>query len=350
VARFSTDEYARMGQSALLDLLRQEHAVLWSEAQAKISDTRWTSLPTRIDPHHLSTARLQLLRSKRITIVVASTRGGHQVPVMHLADTRGVATRVATAAARKRALMATLNSWVSPRPGYRLGLIGEAGERVARESLRAAAPHGWRVERPDGGEVHTLLGHPVEGGPLDSAGWVTVVNLVGQPVDSVLCPIEVKNIRHWIYPNAPELFQLLYKAAHLQARHEDVKVCPVLITRRKSYSANAMSRELGFRILDVGKQFVLPVAHVDPAALERIQNELGFADLTPQDTADPGLTRALEQVPKTALQNAANWRSFGPGLLEQFAELRSDLSQAKRHAATEELREAVRELGGEARW
>ncbi len=31
-------------------------------------------------------------------------------------------------------------------------------------------------------------------------------------------PIEVKNIRHWIYPGAWELHQLLDKAARLQAR------------------------------------------------------------------------------------------------------------------------------------
>jgi hypothetical protein len=339
-----------MARDALLDLLRQEHAVLWAEAQAKIGDARWPSVPTRIDPHHLTTARGQLLAGNRIASMTATTRGGHKVPVLHLADTRGIATQIEKAAARKRALMATLNSWVNPRSGYPLGFIGAAGERVVHQSLLAAAPHGLRVEHPGGGEVRNLLGHPVDGGPLDNAAWATVVNAIGQPIDTVLCPIEVKNVRHWIYPNARELFQLLYKAARLQISHPDIHICPVLVTRRKSFSANEMSRELGFRILDANKQFVLPVADVDLTALARIQVELGFADLIAHDTADPGVTAALAQVPKTALNNAIRWKTFGPELVDYFQELREDLAPIKKHETTTQLRDAVRELGGEARW
>ena len=90
-----------------------------------------------------------------------------------------------------------------------------------------------------------------------------MVNAIGLPVDTVLCPIEVKNIRHWIYPNAREIFWILYKAAPLQIRHPDINICPILVTRRKSFSANEMSRELGFRILDVQKR-PLAAERADP--------------------------------------------------------------------------------------
>jgi hypothetical protein len=162
--------------------------------------------------------------------------------------------------------------------------------------------------------------------------------------------VEVKNIRHWVYPNANELHQLLHKAALLQVRHPDLPICPILITRRKSFSANAMSRELGFRILDVNKQFVLPVAEVDREALERLRSELGFTDLIADDGAATGLVRALSSVAATAMANAMNWQTYGPELVEDFEHLRQDLRPGVQHSAMEELREAVRELGGEARW
>lgn len=243
---------------AIIDLLRKEHAVLWSEAQAKISDVRWPTVPTAVDPHHMTTARGCLLARNRIAELKAPTRGGHEVSVLHLADTNGISTHIDRAAARKRRLMATFQSWLNPRSCYPLGFVGAAGERVTHASLIVAAPHGLRLERPGGGEVSQLLGEEVEGGPLDSVFWVQVTNAVGLPVATVLCPVEVKNIRHWVYPNANELHQLLHKAALLQIRHPDVPICPILITRRKSFSANAMSRALGFRILNVNKQFVLP--------------------------------------------------------------------------------------------
>jgi len=298
----------------------------------------------------MTTARAQLLAEKRISIREARTHGGHEVGVLHLTDTKGIATAIDRAASHKRGLQATLNSWVAPRSGYRLGLIGEAGERVAHNSLIEAAPHGLRLERPEGGEVRRLLGEDVEGGPLDSACWVQVTNEVGASVGVVLCPIEVKNIRHWIYPNARELHQLLHKAALLQKRHEDVDICPILITRKKSFSANEMSRELGFRVLDVHKQFVLPVAEVDRQALVRIQEELGFKDLVAQDAAHAGLVSALKNVATTALPNAHRWREFGPELIDHFDALREDLGPKAQAEAMQSLREAVLELGGEARW
>ncbi len=336
--------------SAILDLLRHEHAVLWAEAQAKISDVRWKSVPARVDPHHMTVARSRLLARNRIAIRETRTKGGYNIGVLHLRDTAGIATAVDTAAARKRALMATLHSWLNPRSGYPLGFVGAAGERVTHSSLLEAAPYGLRLERPDAGEVRCLLGEEVEGGPFDNAAWVQVTNSIGAPVEVVLCPIEVKNIRHWIYPSASELHQLLHKAALLQRRHEDLHVCPVLVTRKKSYSANAMSRDLGFRILDVNRQFVLPVAEVDRDALSRIRTELGFSDLVAHDGADPALVRALQQLSSTALTNAMHWRRFGPELVDHFETLRENLTPSQRHAAMEELHDAVRELGGDARW
>jgi hypothetical protein len=343
-------EYVEMAEAGIVDLLRQDHAVLWSEAQARISDTRWPSLPAPVQPHHMTTARKALLARKRIVESAETTHGGHRVGVLHLRDTQGIKTQISRAASRKRALFATYLSWLTPHSGYPLGFVGSAGERVAHASMVAAAPHGLRLERPEGGDVAHLLGEEVQGGPLDGAIWLQVTNAVGLPVANVLCPVEVKNIRHWIYPSADELHQLLHKSAHLQIRHPDLLICPILITRRKSFTANAMSRELGFRILDVRKQFVLPITDVDLDVLARLQSELGFVDLVAQDGSDSGLVAALDSVAKTAVQNAMNWKTYAPELIAHFAALREEQTQAAAHVSMEEFREAVIELGGEARW
>jgi hypothetical protein len=129
-----------------------------------------------------------------------------------------------------------------------------------------------------------------------------------------------------------------------------VPVCPVLITRRKSFSANEMSRELGFRILNVNKQFVLPVAEVDRAVLQRLQTELGFSDVVAHDGVDAGLVSALSNVATTAMANATNWQTFGPELVDHFEDLRAGLRPSDEHVAMQQLRDAVRELGAEARW
>ena len=44
---------------------------------------------------------------------------------------------------------------------------------------------------------------------------------------------------------------------------------PLVITRKRSWSADRMSRDLGFRILDIHKQFVLPVALMWPTKPSR---------------------------------------------------------------------------------
>jgi len=55
--------YIDLGRRVITELLDQEDAVVWNEAEAKLSDRRWPTLPPsvrRIDPHHLSQARKEL--------------------------------------------------------------------------------------------------------------------------------------------------------------------------------------------------------------------------------------------------------------------------------------------------
>jgi hypothetical protein len=246
-------------------------------------------------------------------------------------------------------LTARYNSWAAATAKYPQGLIGGAGERVVERSIEAAAPYGLRFAAERGGEVNFLLGGLVDGGPLDGAVWADVADENGQIRNSVLCPIEVKNVRHWIYPRHPELFQLLYKAAKLQERLQDVPICPVLITRNKSIWTNDMTRALGFRVLDVNRQFVLPVAEAPELHFQEVRTELGYGDLERTDAAHPRVIEPLRSsLVKSSEANAAQWQTVGSKLASYYALLRDrDLDNELRTETLFEMGQAALELDGD---
>ncbi len=271
--------------------------------------------------------------------------------MIHPADTRGKKELIRVASKRKRALHGYTETWARPTGRFRSGIIGEAGERVARASFAVAATHGVRPVAPDATEVARLFGEPVPGGALDHAVWVDQLDEYGRSTGSIFSPVEVKNIRHWIYPRSHELFQLLHKAALIQQGHPDIDVCPVLVTRKRSWTADQMSRDLGFRIFDLHKQFVLPIADVPEDRVEAIRAELGYADLTRTDQPDPTMiVLARRSLRTTARSNAERWKSFGSQLVDHYGSLRdSGLSEQERDGAMLELREAAEQIGAHDR-
>ncbi len=328
-----------------MELVRQESAVLVREAEAKISEQRWPSVPTSVDPHHLTTARQQLLQRGWLRLSAPIDKSGTQF--MQPTDERGKKEAIRTASKRKRRLHGRMEKWARPTSRYPAGLLGEAGERVVRASLEAAALRGMRPVFPGAGEVAGLLGAPVRGGPLDSAAWADQLDEHGRSTGSVLCPIEVKNIRHWLYPDQHELFQLLHKSALLQQANPDEPIHPVLITRKRAWLTERMSRDLGFRVIDLNRQFVLPIEDVDEEQVEEVRQELGYTDLIRSDAADQALTRVLAgSVRTTARMNAKLWREHGSKLAEHYEALRStNLSRHDRKATMKELQEAADENG-----
>jgi hypothetical protein len=117
----SADEYVAFARTAITELLDQEHAAGWLEVEAKIADAAWPGAPTRVDPHHLGTARRQLLRGGRIRVSHSGTRGGREVVIVQPADTSGRSTAIAKAAQRKRLLLARYLGWAqgTPEPARR---------------------------------------------------------------------------------------------------------------------------------------------------------------------------------------------------------------------------------------
>src|SRR4051812_32780167 len=126
-----------MAEQALVELVRAEGAILVREAEAKISDTRWSSVPNPVNPHHLTTARTNLLRRGWIRLSDPFDSSGTRLILP--TDDRGKRDLIRTASRRKRTLHGRMERWARATPRYRSGMIGEAGERVVRASLDVAA-------------------------------------------------------------------------------------------------------------------------------------------------------------------------------------------------------------------
>jgi len=326
----------------MLRLLEAEHAALWPEIEAKLADR-----PNGPQPHILTKARQELLRERVIDETTSATRGGRNVSVWHLRELRGRERHVLDAAARKRLLYARSQSWNSPRKGYPRGLLGPAGEEVLHRSLLVASPYGYKLQNPDGGEVRHLLGSPVEGGPLDSAAFLTTLDLEELPGRPIVLPIEVKNVRHWIYPSSSELFQLLHKAALLQIARPELDFVPVLLCRRRSFFLWAMGKELGFFPIEVAAQYVLPRAPIDFDHFNEVRNELGYTDLSLSEDPSPRLVQALtSSLPREAARYAARWKECGPPLVEHFKGLREFMPPRDQHAFMQDFRDEASHLPG----
>lgn len=343
--------YVNTGKEAILDLLRQEHAATWAEVQAKVADRKWPSAATRVDPHHLTTARQELLTERRIAEAPGSFRT-REVPLLHLADLSRRKTAFDRAAGRKRLLAARFLGWATGTPAHPQGLIGEAGERVFHASLVEAAPYGYALIRPEGGSVANVLGRPVPGGPLDSAAFLQVIGQDGFPASAILTAVEVKNVRHWIYPRSAELFQLLYKAARLQADNPSLPVLPLFVCRRRHYLTLQFSRALGFHTIETHRQFLLPEPSLAPHAVDEVREELAFEDLTVSTSADPDVVKVLrEVVPRAAIENVRRWAGSGPSLVEHFEALRDPrVREDERSGLFDDLTTAMAELGYLVEW
>lgn len=335
-------DYVVLGRRAILELLDQQHAVVWQEAEARIADAAWPTIGHRIEPHHLSTARRDLLEAGSIAEQTAVARGRRQVTVVVSTVPRR-ATAIAKAAQRKRLLLTRYLGWAQGTPS-RPGIVGPAAERATHASLVAAAPYGYRLLQPDGRGVVEILGTTLTG-PLDNAAIYTALNDDGSPGGSVAIPIEVKNVRDWLYPSSPEPYQLLEKAAYITRNQPDVPLTPVLVCRRAHYTLYRMAKDLGFFILETHRQFILPQASEDEVI--ELRRELGFYDMVRDVGADDRIVRRLTHaLPGYALTRSERWAAtVASPLAAEFATMRATHDGTVRQNQLEFMRQlAERDL------
>lgn len=169
-------DYVGLAQDLILEILAEHHAVAHAELEARIAEAYHTSDSRNVDPHHITTALRNLGATGTIVWVNESTRGGHTLATIQPTDTRRRTTKIETAAARKRLLLARYTGWSQGTKRHPQGLVGPAGEAAVRTAIIASGS--LQPATPGAGEVATLLGVRLPG-PLDSAGYL--VPLGGQP-------------------------------------------------------------------------------------------------------------------------------------------------------------------------
>src|ERR1022692_1789673 len=340
----SPADYVALARAAILELLDQEHAAAWLEVEARITDVPWPSVGQHIDKHHLSRARIELLKSGLIVDLNIGTRGGRDVVIIHRTDIARRKTAVARAASRKRILTARYMGWAQGTPS-RPGIIGPAAERVVHESLKESAT--FRLINPAGGQVSRFLGYTLDG-PLDHAVILTPISEDELPEAPVAVPIEVKNVRDWIYPSSQELYQLLDKAAKLQQHRPELRIVPVLVCRRAHYTAYKMAKDLGFFIVQTRRQYI---GSVDQEKLDEVRIELGFLDLVQHHGPDPLVVHMFADVfSKHALAVSQRWAQTAADrdLCGAFPHMRHDAMATRRSGTLDVLRALLNALAATA--
>jgi hypothetical protein len=326
------EEYVDLGIEAILELLENEHAAVAPELEAKISEQPYGDRSIPIDAHHLTAARKVLRESSAIAEDTRVTRGGRAVTVITPADETGRSRRIEDAAKRKRLLH---TRYLSLAMGSKTvpALLGRGGEAVLHATLLQAAPHGLRLLRPDGGEVSSLFGKPVVGGPLDSGAIVTTLDQLTLATSTHLALIEVKNVRSHLYPQALEVHQVLYKAAEVVAAHPHLSVVPVLVCRWPHFTLFTMAKQLGAFVVGTKQQPILPSKQLEPDLIAEIRDELGYRDLVITDQALPWMVDRFSRVlPTVAAASSERWRAVASTVLPYSKTLRTDLLEGRDRA------------------
>lgn len=324
------------------DVLEQEHAVLRREVEARLAEYYFESSSDRFNiyPHITTAALRQLIGSGEVITEEGATRGSSVIPTIHFSETKGRATNINRAAARKRLLYARFRSWSQSSSRYPRGQIGPAGEAA----LRAAIIRSQQVNPfvTDAGEVAEQFGYRFDG-PLDSGGFVLSPGPTAMPVP-VAVLIEMKNLRTWLYAKDSEVWQVLRKAQRLQLHDPSLNVFPVLVCRRAHDQVRWMGQQLGFMVVETKANFI---GTVDEHDAQEVRTELQFVDL--KVGAEP--SRAMIKtfavtIPRWAAHYAGTWRARcqDPSFADPMAVLASSRDDAERDDAMEELLEAAEAL------
>ncbi len=161
----------------------------------------------------------------------------------------------------------------------------------------------------------------------------------------MVIPVEVKNVRDWLYPSSPEPYQLLEKAMFIARHRPDIAVMPVLVCRRAHYTLFRMAKDLGYFVIETNRQFILP--QVAEQEVIEVRRELGFADLVRDDGRDDRIFKRLtETLPEYALTNAERWAAtVASSLADEFNLMRAAHDGTVRHTVLDVIRQlAERDL------
>ncbi len=338
------DEYVDLGRAFIMSTLAEHHAVVRPELESRIGERYYTGDTRNLDPHHVSPALRGLINEGLVTRTSATARGGRTIETLQLTDRTGRATKIDRAAARKRVLYARYRGWAEGTARYSQGLIGPAGEKAVRDAIMQSST--LVPLTPGAGEATEILGVKLNG-PVDSAGYLVPV-VGGLPQQPVTTLIEVKNIRSWVYPRSRELYQVLDKAAQVQLANPSQPVLPILVCRRAHVTLFYMASQLGFVVIEMGRQFAgtaMPAEDVD-----EVRTELHFRDLHHGAGPSRRVEDRLRSIRPHVIDYAWKWQQTAADLGHLIAPLRAKLSNADRDTGVATLRAASTARGDRGGW
>jgi hypothetical protein len=343
-----SEEYDDLATRVLRLVLRREVAMVWHEIEAKISDYQAPESHTTINPHHLTNARKLLTHSGELRAETSMTKGGHKVETFSLIDTPE--STAEPVAATKRALHARYLGWAMGTRRYPNGLIGPAAEKAVDDALMAATATGvgYFPLPKTGREVTHVFNEPVPTGPLDAAAFYTPLDQTGIPSSPTLIPIEVKNVRSWIYPSAHEIYQLLEKASLLQRAKPNLPIVPVFVCRRANYQLFRMAKHLGFYVVQAPYQYLLDSSEVKPDELREVQEVLGYRDLVQSSDTRLIANHFSKTLPTVAGRSSHQWHQTAFSELPRLFRFmrRETLTARDRGSAIDQIRQIGKALPG----
>lgn len=335
--------YVEHGLAAARSVFFSELAVVWPELEARLSDARHPASPFTLDPHILTEVKRRLLKNGEIAYARVVETRGREVGLLHSTDLRGRTGELEGVLQRKRLLYGRYLGWSTGTPS-RPGVIGPGLERVLHASVLQASPRiGLRLENPLSGNTSVLAGSRLahSDGSLDhGATWID------DDGNRFAFPVEAKNLREWLYPSSQEPFQLLAKAVDLSAQLPHHRVVPILVCRRAQKTLFRFAADLGFHVIPLAHQYIVPTRFTDPDELRRlneVRSELAFLDLTPSAAPDRRIVKQFsETLPKVAVDRSERWATYGVTFVDEYIRLRTETSGQIRGAILATIRDAMR--------
>lgn len=263
MARRTQAEWEQIGRDAILNLLVDRRVAPWAEIEARIS-AGWKGFPS-VQPLQLSGAR-KVLRAEGL-IEEDTSDQTPPVTTLRLPYVPGQRREIQRLTGAKRKLYRKYLGWAGDQ-----SLCGKHGERVLLECLKASASDaGLYVPPQTLGELREVGGAVIAPGPLDA--YALLLDLDASPMTAnEFMVIEVKNVSTWIYPWAPELWEMLIKAAYLAA--QDVAVLPVLACVRAAWPTYQLAKDIGFFTCEFQSQtFSLRIPELD---FDEVRHEFGL--------------------------------------------------------------------------
>jgi hypothetical protein len=299
--------------SGLREFMNENLAASKIELEAKLIDSHFDHPP--FEPAHLHDARKYLVSKGELTVDRSTTRGGGTPPILITTDRNNRSRKVDDAAARKRLLMSRYYSYVQGGDDARSSLAGPAGELAFQAALTRASV-GASIATTTRGmpSLPRVFGEDIPIGPMDNGFILQPLDkttLTAIPPFGIHVLVEVKNVREWIYPRTQELYQLLAKSARVQQAHPDQKILPVLVCRKAHITTTFMAKELGFFVIQAGRQFLPESSLIDPIALSEMTAELGISDLVQGTESTTQIENKLRTLQRYFDLDTAtnNWQS-----------------------------------------